>query len=729
MEQLPLQFATNSFDENNTTNVDVLEIRGEVVLPQSIFQQLRMQQQEVSISNTTTDNKTSSSSQLNSFANARNAASGILLRKEITNKSDNNNINTDEAASISKELRQKLRFYAYDIVVERAVKATADTDAYDAQNITMLDGVTSRKLLRSLGFSTPEPISTTTLKLAPPTHNTTIDNKTDVNSKTKIAAPSHLQWNETDIFNMLEYHSELQRHREHEDDNNETTTTSKRSDHRLQQKHRNWQWGDYDMDGCVHKISEHAIREMLGSSNRAPRWAVAHKFQITAVVTELWGIDVQVGRTGALTPVAILKPIALAGGVTVQRATMHNFGHMRQMLLGNAADANEDVAILKNTSVMVRRAGDVIPQVVSRADGDQQVAFLKSKKNKTTTRQVNSDKFISLAPPSKCPACGSAVSFDSTKGDDSSSVGQVLRCRGPSLLCPPRAIGALQHAYSRDALDITGLSLARIQQLVDANYIRMPGDVFTLAKEEAKLKELADELDGWGAKSAKNMAAAANRVASEGVSLSRFIYSLGIRHAGVHSSALLAAVYGSVDEFLKDIEKASHAVTDGNIDTMLEEMPELFACLREDNEATKGIGPSLLASLLDFSKEKTLVDAARELSQNIRVFDDPSYGKTLTSSSSTEEESEDVSSEPKPLSGLSVVFTGTIADMSRSAAQKVAKEMGAKSTPNSVSRTTGLVVSGAKGGKKRDQAKNLGVKLIDGDEFLQMVKEFRDNNK
>ena len=157
---------------------------------------------------------------------------------------------------------------------------------------------------------------------------------------------------------MLEYHDALQQHRQGENgDSDEKSSREKKKKNGAASSSR-WKWGDFEMDGCVHKISEHSVRTLLGSSNRAPRWAVAHKFPPTAIVTELLDVEVQVGRTGALTPVAILKPVDL-GGVTVQRATMHNFMHMRQML------GNVD-RVMKGSSVMVRRAGDVIPQVVSR---------------------------------------------------------------------------------------------------------------------------------------------------------------------------------------------------------------------------------------------------------------------------------------------------------------------------------------------------------------------------
>jgi DNA ligase (NAD+) len=457
-------------------------------------------------------------------------------------------------------------------------------------------------------------------------------------------------------------------------------------------------WGDYDMDGCVHKISEQTFRKTLGASNRSPRWAIAHKFPPLSAVTTLLDIDVQVGRTGALTPVAILEPVDLRG-VTVQRATLHNFIHMRQVLGG--VDR-----IPKGSTVLVRRAGDVIPQVVQRV-GQQD-----------SSGDTNAE-FISLDTPTTCPACGSKTIVDidnKTSADGNATAGQILRCGGPQLLCPPRAVAALAHAYSRDAFDITGLSEARIMQLMDADLLKIPSDVFALANDQAKLDTIS-ELDGWGPKSAQNVARVASRVALDGVSLSRFIYSLSIRYAGVHSSALLAAVYGNVDTFLNDVERAAKIGNDSGAE---EHEQESFAVLREETEATKGIGPVLLSSLEAFAMEEDLVEAARELARLVRVIDDTSQALLQSF------DNDAAPTEAKPLFGMSVVFTGAMAELSRSEAKKLAIKMGAKSTPGTISKTTSLVVAGAKAGKKIDQATKLGVRVIDADEFEAMVKVFQD---
>lgn len=572
------------------SSCDAIEIKGEVVLPQSVFERERVH---------------------TNFSNARNAASGILLRKEASIGDGDPEDNW----------APKLSFYAYDLDLglERKV------DGQDAQNA-----------LASFGFQVPQPTILTTLSLP--------DDKTP--------------WNETDIQNLLEYHQALMKHRE---DSAHTNST--------------WQWGDYEMDGCVHKVDEASFRGVLGSSNRAPRWAVAHKFPPRVGVTRLLDVTVQVGRTGSLTPVAILEPVDL-NGVSVQRATLHNFRHLQQTFGGTS--------IPKETSVMVRRAGEVIPQIVG-------VVGEPNKNAKVT---------ISLEAPTSCPACGSEVIAErESSGDDDR--GFVLRCGGPALLCPPRAVMALSHAFSRDALDVTGLSDSRIEQLMGAGLLRVPSDLFV---RPHNFTETVAGLNSWGQKSAQKLVSTANNIASAGVDLSRFIYSLNIRFVGIHSSTLLAVLYGSVDAFLIDIEEVSNS--DGD---------ECFALLRKDNEATKGIGPAVINALISFGREEELVKAARALAKSIKVHDAASMvSKQPTSGVITK----------LPFASWSVVFTGSIPELSRTKAQEMAKRMGAKSTPGTVSKSTDLVVAGEKGGKKLEQAENLGVKVMTSEDFINLWQKY-----
>lgn len=701
--QIPLQMEA---EHMKSPTVDSLEVRGEIVLPRSAFtalqEQLKQQQHVEEEEDPTGVSSSNNSSKITAtkFSNARNAASGILLRKEDDN---------DEELT---RLRSQLRFYAYDIVLHHT----------NSTSNLALDGLFTREQLSLWGFHVPEPTAVTQLCVS--------DNETT--------------WNETDITSMLDYYFALEQHRD-EMMLKETPTQLREKEELLsslslkRDKRSNsrtlktaYIWGDYDMDGCVHKISESTLRHLLGTSNRAPRWAIAHKFPPRAAITALLDVIVQVGRTGALTPVAVLQPVTI-GGVLVQRATLHNFGQVRQLLGRTPCNSDQlqgidsdgvqaDDGVLadrvpRGTLVMVSRAGDVIPQVLSRFDMVDPF-YVQPK---------DGSKFILLDTPRTCPACGSEAIFDSLLSQSSSksapndhvslqpvSMGQVLRCGGPALLCPPRASLALQHAFSRDALDISGLSEARIRQLMNHGYLKTPSDLFQLAQNESKMEELA-ELEGWGPKSVKNLAQTANKVASEGVSLSRFLYSLGIRFVGIHSSALLAAAYGTAEAFLADAEKAANLKEEDKDD-------DAFELLRQECEETKGIGPAIVSSLMAFSRQKELVDAARELAQTIRVLDDQSLSASTQQSNFIND-----GDKPKPFSGMSVVFTGTIEGMKRTDVENLAKAMGAKSTPKSITKSTNLVVVGSRGGnKKLQEAEALGVRVVTSDEFLKILMEYQE---
>ena len=594
---------------------ETIEIRGEVVLPKSEFDKISELMPNVT------------------FSNARNAASGILLRKETE----------EEVAQMeASQLRCKMCFYAYDMVV--AVEESLGLDGNEVQ-----------EYLAKMGFSIPSPVTETVLNL---TFNETMEN-----------------WPDDRIAPMLSFYQALKTHREGIDGSqrNQTNTT------------QIYDWGDFEMDGCVHKISQSWLRQVLGRSMKSPKWAVAHKFPPKAFVTKLLGVTVQVGRTGALTPVAILDPVD-CGGVTVQRATLHNFGHLQQMFGGTSTAVG--------TSVLVRRAGEVIPQVVQRI-GNSQV-------NK-------GGEIISLDAPKHCPACSSPVVLDDIT---STGAGQILRCGGPPLLCPPRAVTSLAHAFSRDAMDVSGLSESRIEQLMDAGLLHLPSDIYRLDDEGWAAVQ---ELRGWGPKSCRNLRSAAERVSTTGVSLSRFIYSLGIRHLGKGSSELVASCYLTKDAFLEALDKASEIteLSDDEVDPV--DRP--FSAL----QGQLGVGPVLIQSLVNFSKSKELLNAAKTLSQVLRVNDEEIHAEEpSTRSDATSEERREVR---LPWKGLRVVFTGSIPDYSRSESQKLAKRLGAKATPESVSKSTDLVVFGDKGGKKLDQAYSLGIRTLAAADFVKLVDE------
>ena len=640
----------------------VVEVRGEVVMPKDIFASLQAAYDEAAAAAAEANTEGSGDASPEGddfrhskkspalpvrFANARNAASGILLRTK-------ENADGEDAAN-TKMLRSCLRFYAYDVTTG------------DASSMLLFgsNGSTMRQILQTCGFNVPKPMLQTTIN---------IDDENEVEDGNLTA--------------LFDYHQRLMGMKDAGGDVSQSSLDGKQLDH--------------DIDGAVYKISSSALRENMGSSSRYPRWAIAHKFPTQAEVTSLQGVEVQVGRTGALTPLAILEPVDI-GGVTVSRASLHNFWFAAQLLCpGEGDDCGAEPRVRRGTDVVVGRAGDVIPQVLRVVPGRSKAADDKS------------EGWISLEPPTSCPACGSLTVFDiaDTAGPKSESSaekesGQVLRCSAPQLLCPPRAVGALTHAFSRPGLDVTGLSEARLQQLVEEGLVQVPADLFRIANED--LEPIAS-LPGWGEKSSEKLAMVAKDVASRGVPLSRFIYSLGIRHIGTHTSKLIAAAYGNADAFLADIDKVSQvAQAKGG-----SEQEHFRALIRDDG--VKGIGPVMIDSLILFSRNEALVQAAKNLRQAITVLDDPTTKSGSTASSSPTN---------LPFSELTVVFTGAIPNMSRLEAQQLALDLGAKKTPGSISKSTDLVVVGEKGGKKAQKAREMEIRVIGADDFLRIVNDNR----
>ena len=767
-EGMKLPTLLNVAEETNSRLPTIIEIRGEVVMPRSTFETLKEQAEAMATAQQLGKNDTvvSASNTMQRFSNARNAASGILLRKAADEKESTTSDNQSAKGKTTLELQSMLQFYAYDMVANNIRNNVDNTEWLE-------DALSSRARLQEWGFSVANPMAITTLQLKTAkneTSATTIETESDTSEE---SAPIEFEsWTNKDIQPMLEYHEALGQYREELQRQNEMTAKkSKQKASSKSPKKKSFVFGDYDMDGCVHKVSQTSLRHVLGNSNRAPRWAIAHKFPSQSAVTALLDIEVQVGRkTGALTPVAILEPVELTGGVTVTRATLHNFQHMQQLFLGgNATDTGMDESIDKGANashsaeatpvensqpiflgkgskVLVRRAGDVIPQVVQLAEPPE----LATDQGET----FDSSSWINISPPKQCPACGSQTVVDAPTANNTASKserGQILRCSGPTLLCPPRAIGFLVRAYSRDVLDVSGLSEAKIQQLSTVNStiresgneaatlvnpelikLRYPSDVFNLAKDPMAIEAIAS-LPGWGQKSAQNLADTANKIAKDGVSLSRFINSLAIRFAGVRSSKIIATAYGSVDAFLGAIEHASQfqpkAVdVDDEQEVAEDDRPQPFELLADkENEVNRGIGPALLSALISFSKQKELVQAAKDLAQVVTVHDDEDYQRVTDSGGSLDKPIAQDQTE-KPFYGLKVVFTGSLAsmDLSRKDAQALAKSMGAKSTPGSISKSTDVVVVGEKGGgKKLDAASDLGVRILELDEFVELVSDFQ----
>jgi DNA ligase (NAD+) len=408
---------------------------------------------------------------------------------------------------------------------------------------------------------------------------------------------------------------------------------------------------DYDIDGIVYKLDRLDLQERLGFVSRSPRWAVAHKFPAEKAQTILRDIEIQVGRTGALTPVAKLEPVTV-GGVVVQNATLHNEDEIER----------KDVRI--GDTVILQRAGDVIPQILGP---------VKDKRPKAAKRF----KF-----PDVCPACGSHAvrEVDEKTGKQDA----VRRCTG-GLICPAQRVERLKHFVSRNAFDIEGLGEKNIQSFYDEGLIQSPPDIFTLQARDAKSDNRLSEREGWGETSAQKLFDAIE--ARRNVKLDRFIYALGIRHVGEITGRLLARNYGTAENFFKAMRAAAKG-----------KESEAFAEL--DN--IEGIGPTVAQAIAEFFAEPHNVKVVAALLEQVtpQALEAVDHGS--------------------PVSGKSVVFTGTLEHMTRSEAKARAERLGAK-VAGSVSKKTDYVVAGPGAGSKLKNAKELGVEILTEDEWLKLI--------
>jgi len=406
----------------------------------------------------------------------------------------------------------------------------------------------------------------------------------------------------------------------------------------------------YDIDGVVYKVNRLDWQERLGFVSRAPRWAIAHKFPAEEAVTRLLDITIQVGRTGALTPAAKLEPVTV-GGVVVSNATLHNEDEI----------ARKDIRV--GDTVMVRRAGDVIPQVLG-------VVPEKRPPGAKPYRM-----------PEVCPACGSKAVRE---GSD-----VVRRCTG-GLICPAQRKERLKHFVSRNAFDIEGLGEKQIELFYDEGRIVQPADIFTLAARDARLPE-ADRLTskkGFGTKSVENLLKAIE--ARRKVPLDRFIYALGVRHIGETTARDLAKALGTFEAF----RAAAEAATAGGKDS------DAY----QDLDNIEGIGATVIDALAAFFSEPHNVTALDDLLAEVTV--EPFVRSAATAGS--------------PVAGKTVVFTGTLERMTRGEAKALAERLGAK-VAGSVSKKTDYVVAGADAGSKLAKAREAGVTVLTEEEWLGLV--------
>lgn len=383
----------------------------------------------------------------------------------------------------------------------------------------------------------------------------------------------------------------------------------------------------YEIDGVVIKIDDLSLREKLGARDRSPRWALAWKFAPREEVTTLRDIVVQVGRTGMLTPVALLEPVDV-GGVTVSRATLHNEGEVHR----------KDVRV--GDRVRIARAGDVIPEVVERV---KQPGRKRNKK---------------FSMPKKCPNCGAKTVKD----------GAYYFCPA-GLSCRPQLVGRILHFASREAMDIDELGEKTAEQLVSREMVNDLADVYHLEQDDL------EELDGFARKSAENLHAAIDE--SKSVSLDRFLYALGIRHVGRQMARQLAREFHTLD-----------AVREAKI-SELKQMAD--------------IGPETSHAIHEFFQEDANRRVLTRLIQaGIRVSKYENTGGQ------------------RPLDGKTIVFTGALENYTRDEAKDTVERLGGRAT-SSVSSHTDYLVIGTDPGSKLDEAKENEVKILDENQFEQLI--------
>ena len=382
----------------------------------------------------------------------------------------------------------------------------------------------------------------------------------------------------------------------------------------------------YEIDGIVIKVDRFDLQAIVGEISRSPRWALAFKFQPKQESTKILDIIVQVGRTGALTPVAIMEPVRV-GGVEVSRATLHNQDEIDR----------KDVRI--GDTVIVQRAGDVIPEVVQAIE----------------SKRTGEEKRFEM--PSKCPVCGAEVEREET----------ISRCIG--LDCPAQLKGRIKHFASKRAMDIEGLGVKLIDQLVDKGLVKDVADLYYIEKEALIALERMAE------KSAQNTIDAIEE--SKEKPLAKFLFGLGIRHAGEHISEVLARRYPRLEDF--------------------------FHLSEEDLQQVEEVGPEVAASVVHFFKDKKNRESIERLKKaGVKVIEPQDTGK-------------------KRFAGKVFVFTGSLQSYGRDEARDLVESLGGTTAPG-VSKRVDFVVAGQDPGSKFDKAKELGIKILTEEEFKKMIK-------
>ncbi|HOD02379.1 MAG TPA: NAD-dependent DNA ligase LigA, partial [Clostridiales bacterium] len=383
----------------------------------------------------------------------------------------------------------------------------------------------------------------------------------------------------------------------------------------------------FEIDGAVINVNSFSQRAALGNTSKAPRWAIAFKYPPQEKDTELLDIEINVGRTGVLTPTGIFSPVILAG-TSVSRASLHNEDYINE----------KGIAI--GDIVKIRKAGDIIPEVVS--------VVKKNGKNPVFTL------------PSVCPVCGAQAIREEGEA--------AKRCINTS--CPAQLLRSLIHFCSRDAMDIEGLGEAILELTVENKLIKNPADIYTMTVSELK------KLERLGEKSAHNIVSAIEKSKSNDVS--RLVYGLGIRHIGKRAAELLCRRFNDIDGIIN--------------------------ASREEIAAIEGYGNIMAQSVSDFFSEK----------QNLELIERfKKYGLNTKSLFYVLD---------KRFDSMTFVLTGTLSTITRQEASEIIESLGGK-TAQSVSKKTSVVVAGEAAGSKLDKARELGIKIIDEDEFIRLTRK------
>ena len=416
---------------------------------------------------------------------------------------------------------------------------------------------------------------------------------------------------------------------------------------------------DYDIDGVVYKVDRIDWQERLGFVSRSPRWAIAHKFPAERATTVLRDIEIQVGRTGTLTPVAKLEPVGV-GGVVVQNATLHNEDYIKG-IGGGGEQLREGRDIRIGDTVIIQRAGDVIPQVVD---------VVLDKRPKDAKRYHF---------PKKCPCYlhTAVVREETATGEE----GARARCTG-EFACPYQKIEHLKLFASRRAFDIEGLGEKQIEFFFEKEWIKEPADIFTLEARNKKIK--LEEVEGYGETSVRNLFVAIEQ--RREIGLDRFIFALGIRHVGETTALALARGYGSWKAF----HDACLKVAKGDEETIAE------------MDALDQIGDTVIEAIRTYFGESHNRGIVERLTKEVMILD---AEKPKTDSA---------------VAGKTVVFTGSLEKMTREEAKATAERLGAKAA-GSVSKKTDYVVAGPGAGSKLADAKKFGVKVLTEDEWLKLI--------